>query len=258
MPTIPPASPSTSLDVGDDRLSASVAAVSAPLVAGLLPVVLGIVAGSTDMIGFLGLNGLFTAQVTGNLVTLAAHLVDGTPASISHLIAVPTFIAAAFLTRMLAIALESTRRALLPSLLVLQALLLCGFMALCVAAGRSPDPDAPLTVGAAMMGIAAMAVHNALGRLCLTKLPSVAVMTTNVTMLTLDLAERLLGRDPARRAQARERARPIGRAVAAFMIGCGLGAAGEGILGPSALALPTGLALLACALARPARLEHGI
>jgi len=33
-----------------------------------LPFVLSLIAGSTDIIGFLGLNGLFTAHITGNLV----------------------------------------------------------------------------------------------------------------------------------------------------------------------------------------------
>jgi hypothetical protein len=47
----------------------------------LLPTVLSVIAGSVDVISFLGLGGLFTAHVTGNLVILAAHLVDGGQAS---------------------------------------------------------------------------------------------------------------------------------------------------------------------------------
>jgi hypothetical protein len=56
----------------------------------LLPFVLSIIAGNVDIIGFLGLGGLFTAHVTGNLVVLAAKLVAGDQASLAHLIAVPT------------------------------------------------------------------------------------------------------------------------------------------------------------------------
>jgi uncharacterized membrane protein YoaK (UPF0700 family) len=39
---------------------------------------LGFVAGFVDTAGFLGLQGLFTAHVTGNFVTLGATLVLGT------------------------------------------------------------------------------------------------------------------------------------------------------------------------------------
>ena len=39
--------------------------------------VLSVVAGCTDVIGFLGLSGLFTSHITGNLVIFAAHAVTG-------------------------------------------------------------------------------------------------------------------------------------------------------------------------------------
>ena len=43
----------------------------------MLPAVLSVIAGSVDAISFLGLGGLFTAHVTGNLVVLVAHLATG-------------------------------------------------------------------------------------------------------------------------------------------------------------------------------------
>jgi uncharacterized membrane protein YoaK (UPF0700 family) len=43
----------------------------------LLPFVLGLIAGSSDVISFLGLGGLFTAHITGNMVILAAHVLGG-------------------------------------------------------------------------------------------------------------------------------------------------------------------------------------
>ena len=40
-----------------------------------LLIVLSVTAGCTDIIGFLVLDGQFTAHITGNLVILAAHIV---------------------------------------------------------------------------------------------------------------------------------------------------------------------------------------
>jgi uncharacterized membrane protein YoaK (UPF0700 family) len=59
-----------------ERLTADLgpSLVDESLGAKLLPGVLSVIAGSTDVISFLGLGGLFTAHITGNLVILAAHI----------------------------------------------------------------------------------------------------------------------------------------------------------------------------------------
>ena len=71
-----------------------------------LPVVLNLTAGATDIIGFLGLNGLFTSHITGNIVVLAAHMVAGNPTIFSYMLSVPVFMLVLFLTRLLAGGLE--------------------------------------------------------------------------------------------------------------------------------------------------------
>ena len=76
----------------------------------LLPGVLSIVAGSVDVISFLGLGGLFAAHITGNLVVLAAHLVTGRAASLAAILSVPVFIVVLGLTRLVAASLEENRR----------------------------------------------------------------------------------------------------------------------------------------------------
>src|SRR6202166_1377376 len=106
--------------------------VDSSLTMKLLPAVLSLTAGSVDVVSFLGLGGLFTAHVTGNLVILAAHLVSGGEALVAPMLSVPVFVAALGLTRLLAGALERIGFAPLRPLLLLQLLLLVGFLVLCV------------------------------------------------------------------------------------------------------------------------------
>ena len=223
----------------------------------LLPAVLSVIAGTTDAIGFLGLGGLFTAQVTGNLVILAAHLVSGGVAPVAPMLSVPVFVAALGLTRLLASALEMIGFASLRPLLLLQFLLLAGFFVLCTSAGPRIDPNATKVILAGMFGVSAMAVQNALVQISLKGAPSTAVMTTNITRFMMDVGDVILGRRPADVVQARDRAMRTWPAIVGFAIGCGLGAICEATIGLWSLALPAGLALLAVAMGMTADLEGG-
>ena len=71
-----------------------------------LLIVLSVTAGCTDVIGFLILNGLFTAHITGNLVILAAHIVGGGEAQIAPMLSVPVFIVIISRTKVLSSSLE--------------------------------------------------------------------------------------------------------------------------------------------------------
>jgi uncharacterized membrane protein YoaK (UPF0700 family) len=231
--------------------------VESSLNAKLLPTVLSIIAGSVDAIGFLGLGGLFTAHVTGNLVILAAHLASGGEAPVAPMLSVPVFVAVLGLTRLLAVALERIGLASLRPLLLLQLLLLACFLALCVSAGPRIDPDEPIAILAGMLGVSAMSVQNALAQISLKGAPSTAVMTTNITRFMLDIGDVMFGRKPADVAKARDRAMRTWPAIVGFAIGCGLGATCEAAIGLRSLALPTGLALLAVAMGMTANLEGG-
>jgi uncharacterized membrane protein YoaK (UPF0700 family) len=215
----------------------------------LLPFILSLVAGSVDVISFVGLGGLFTAHITGNLVILAAHIVAGGEAPLALMISVPVFIIVLAVTRLLASGLERVRIASLRPLLLLQFLLLSGFLVICVAAGPRIDPGAANAIVAGMLGVSAMAVQNALVQISLKGAPSTAVMTTNVTRFVMDLGEMLLGGSSNDRAKAGERARRTGMAIAGFAVGCGLGAGCQAVAGLCSLVLPAGLALVALAMA---------
>lgn len=219
----------------------------------LLPSVLSLTAGSVDAIGFLGLGGLFTAHITGNLVILAAHVVSGRSAPLAPMLALPVFMAVLGLTRLLAAGLEAIGLASLRPLLLLQFLLLGGFLGLCVAAGPRIDPHAPTAVLAGMLGVSAMAVQNALLQISLPGAPATAVMTTNLARFMTDIGDVLLERDSDAVAKARSRAKQTWPPIVGFTVGCGLGAAGEAAIGLWSLALPAGLALLAFAMGFPAQ-----
>jgi uncharacterized membrane protein YoaK (UPF0700 family) len=235
------------VSVEAQRLTASAASVESREVQALL-VVLSVTAGCTDIISFLGLNGLFAAHITGNLVILAAHFFSG-ESQIAPMLSVPVFIVIVSLTRVLAPSLESRGWASLQPLLLLQVLLLAGFLVLCIAAGPRIDPKGIVEIIAGMLGVSAMAVQNALVKISLEGAPSTAAMTSNVTLFAMSVGmsvgEMLVGGDPAEIAEARKRAARALPAILGFAVGCGLGATYESAIGLRSLALPVGLALLA-------------
>jgi len=212
----------------------------------MLPSVLSMIAGSSDVIGFLGLGGLFTAHITGNLILLAAHIVSGTGVNPMHLLSVPVFIAVLGLMRLLVSGLEAAGFASLRPLLLLQLLLLTGFLAFGVAAG--PNVSKIMTIIAGMLGVSAMAVQNAMVVMSLKDSPTTAVMTTNITRFVMDVGEVLLRHDPDKVAEARRRARHTFPAIIGFSVGAGLGAGCFVVAGLWSLMLPTTLAVLALAI----------
>jgi uncharacterized membrane protein YoaK (UPF0700 family) len=245
----------TSGERGAVRLVAC--SVDSSLGAMLLPGVLSVTAGSVDVISFLRLGGLFAAHITGNLVVLASHVVTGRVAPLSQILSVPIFIAVLALTRLAAAGLEESRHGSLRPLLALQFVLLASFLTICVSAGLGLDPAAPTAVVAGMLGVAAMAVQNALVQISLVGAPATAVMTTDVTAIVMDVGAMLFQRDPDGRARASSRAKRTWPAVVGFTVGCGLGAVLDAAIGPWSLALPTGLAFLALALALSVKRSPG-
>jgi uncharacterized membrane protein YoaK (UPF0700 family) len=215
----------------------------------LLPFVLSITAGSVDVISFLGLGGLFTAHITGNLVILAAKLVAGEQSPVSYLISVPVFMA-------VLAGLERLKIASLVPLLLIQFLLLAAFFALCRSAGPRLDPNTTIMILAGMLGVSAMAVQNGLARISLRGAPATAVMTTNITLFTIDVGQVLLGGNASSTVRARERARNTWPAIVGFLLGCALGAACEAAFGLHSLVLPAAFGLLAVALGLTGTLHH--
>jgi uncharacterized membrane protein YoaK (UPF0700 family) len=211
----------------------------------LLAPLLAIIAGATDAIGFIGLGGLFSAHITGNLVVLAAAVVSHGGAPLAVVLSVPAFMIVVVLTRLLTAALQALGLDSLQPLLALQSLFLIGFLAFRVAAGTNGDPHAAIALLAGMLAVAAMAVQNALVQIRLQGTPPTAVMTTNVTRFALSLGQVLVGRGPERRQQARVSAQNTWPQIVGFLLGCGIGAACEAVFSSWSAVLPVSLAVLA-------------
>ena len=219
----------------------------------LLPL-LSLIAGSCDTIGFIGLGGLFTAHITGNIVLLVAHMAAGADAPLSYLLSVPVFIGALVATRLLVAALERLGVASLRPLLLLQFLLLAAQLALCITA-LPFDPNAGSALYGGMVGVSAMAVQNALVQVAIRNAPTTAVMTTNTTRFAMDLGDILTARDRGQAAKAAERARLILPSIIAFVVGCVFGAICQVFAGLWSLALPTALGLVAVMIGLATRLD---
>jgi uncharacterized membrane protein YoaK (UPF0700 family) len=214
----------------------------------LLPFLLSVAAGATDTTSFLGLDGLFTAHVTGNLVLLAAHIIAGKPFVVSHILALPVFMLALLLTRLLATRLERAGIATLRPLLMLQLMLLVLFLVVSITGGPWTSADTVLAVVAGMCGVCAMAVQNALVQISLPNSPSTTVMTTNITRLMLSAGDLLTARDAAHFARHRDQVMRMLPVVFGFALGCGLAAVWQATGGLWSLILPTGLVLAALLL----------
>jgi uncharacterized membrane protein YoaK (UPF0700 family) len=174
-------------------------------------------AGFVDTVGFLGLQGLFTAHVIGNFVTLAAGFVYGPHGTIGKLVALPEFIGSVAVTRLVGVALTARGLPTLTILLGGAAAFLALFLAFGVAYGPFSNSDVLPALAAGFAGITAMALQNAMQRVHFPGEPPTAIMTNNTTQAVID------GLDLLRRAappEVRGRFLRTTRSIAWFAGGC--------------------------------------
>ena len=188
----------------------------------LLPLLLSFTAGYVDTAGFLALQGLFTAHVTGNFVTLGASLVLGTSGAIAKLLALPVFCAVAIAARLLSSVLTQQLRAVFEAMLGLQIVLLVAGAALAVRFGPFHDGDSWQAIVTGMVLVAAMAIQNATHRIYLASAPPSTLMTGTTTQIMIDLADLALRRDEKN--PPNHRLKTMGMNVLVFALGCGAAA----------------------------------
>jgi uncharacterized membrane protein YoaK (UPF0700 family) len=194
--------------------------------------------GFVDTAGFLGLQGLFTAHVTGNFVTLAATLLSGTHGVVAKLLALPEFIIVIAAARLLGAALRARGLPARQVLLVAKLACLLAFFVLAVVFGPFPDSDSPAALCTAFAGIAGMAIQNAVQRVHFSNLPPTTLMTGNTTQAVLDGVDLLRGTAGAEAGAVRARFMRIIWSIACFALGCAMAAALYYLAGFWCLALP--------------------
>jgi uncharacterized membrane protein YoaK (UPF0700 family) len=216
-----------------------------------LALILSLIAGSTDTVSFLDMNGLFTAQITGNFVMLAAHLVTRNSATVAFMLALPVFMLVVLLTSLFASLLQRAAVPTLRPLLSLELVLLATFLAISVGAHPRFDVDSGVAIVTGMFGVAAMAVQSALVQISLINTPSTVVMTTNMTHLVVAVTQIFTSSELSATEKARGRLAQLLPVIIGFAVGCAVGAALNLRYGLGSLVFPTALTLVAWAIRWP-------
>ena len=213
-----------------------------------LAAILSFNGGFVDTAGFLGLQGLFTAHVTGNFVTLAAALVLGTHGVVAKLLALPEFVLAVALTRAGGTALRAAGLPALPILLAVKVSFLLVFFVLAVALGPFPDSDAPGALLAGFAGVAGMAIQNAVQRVHFASIPPTTLMTGNTTQAVLDAVDLFGGIADGDPTAVRARLGRVFRGIIWFASGCAAAALLYYWFGFWCLAVPVAVGVVAVVL----------
>lgn len=198
-----------------------------------LPLLMSFNGGYVDTVGFLALQGLFTAHVTGNFVTFGAAMIQGSDGVIAKLLALPVFCAAILASRLLSFFLASRGLPVLRTMLRIQVGLLVLGSILAVTLSPFPRGDSVGLILTGMTFVSAMAIQNAAHKVYLADAPPSTMMTGTTTQFMLDVAD-LFRVSPALRPAVLDKLKRLGGAVAAFAIGCGLAALGFATFGQTA------------------------
>jgi uncharacterized membrane protein YoaK (UPF0700 family) len=190
-----------------------------------VPALLTLNGGYTDTAGFLVLQGLFTAHVTGNFSTLGASLVHGTSGAAAKILALPVFCVVIFLVRYFSNSVAFKGGSAINTLVAVKASLFTLAAALAVIYGPFADGDALTAIVTGMALVAGMAIQNAAHRIFFEKSPPGTVMTGTTSQLMMDLSDLAQADVPAElRALARIRCAALLKTVGIFVFGCAVAA----------------------------------
>jgi uncharacterized membrane protein YoaK (UPF0700 family) len=209
-----------------------------------LPTVLSFNGGYVDTVGYLSLQGLFTAHVTGNFVTIGAALVFGTSGVVAKLLALPMFCMVIIVTRLVGSILPP-HWPVLETMLTLKLLLLLVAAILAIAMGPFANGDGAPAIIMGMTLVSAMAIQNAVHRIHMSAAPPTTLMTGTTTQMMIDIADMIREVPGAAGGTTRSRLRRMCVAVASFAMGAAAGALLFHAIGSWCFVLPPVVALLA-------------
>jgi len=215
----------------------------------LLPLLMSLNAGLVDTAGFLALQGLFTAHVTGNFVTFGAAIVLGTSGALAKLLALPVFCLVVITTRIFSFSLPAIGLPIFRSMLAIKVLLLAIGGACAVYFGPFVQGDSWQAICTGMILVAAMAIQNAAHRIHMGTEPPSTLMTGTTTQIMIDIGDILRGAPAPVLAVAKPRLGKMVASVAAFALGCAAGACLYAKFGTWCFVLPPLIAFPAVFLA---------
>jgi uncharacterized membrane protein YoaK (UPF0700 family) len=209
-----------------------------------LPILLSFNGGYVDTAGYIALQGLFTAHVTGNFVTIGSALIFGTSGVVAKLLALPVFCAVIIITRLASFHLPRNRSALQTMLTVKLVLLMLGAY-LAIRLGPFVNGDAWSAILTGMTLVSAMAIQNAVHRIHLGTAPPTTLMTGTTTQMMIDIADVIRGLSPGTQDATLGRLRHMAVAVLTFAFGAAAAACLFSQLGSWCFVVPPMVALVA-------------
>lgn len=215
-----------------------------------LPAILSFNGGYVDTAGYLALQGLFTAHVTGNFVTIGAALVFGTSGIIAKLLALPVFCIMIIITRLVSFNLPGRNWPVLETMLTLKFFLLVVGAGLAIDLGPFTNGDAWPAILTGMFLVSAMAIQNAAHRIHIGSSPPTTIMTGTTTQLMIDVADAIRGLSPETREATRQRMWRMFLAMLNFAAGAAAAALLFASIGTWCFVVPPVAALIARTIAK--------
>ncbi len=151
------------------------------------PVLLTVVGGAIDTIGFIALFGFFTAHVTGNLVLAGAAWVKGGAGIWIKLAAIPLFILTVAITKYW-IDRSALKHTTLSYLFLGEAIFLTGFMFSGLYFEPFNDASSVTVALTGGLGLIALAIRNTSSKTLIKHISPSTMMTGNTTQLGIDIS----------------------------------------------------------------------